>query len=66
MMKHIRLCAASVAALTLLVPLSAGAQPAAERGPRSVSAATDVAHSRMCLIILELPGGPILEFHALE
>ena len=38
MIKHIRLCATSVAALTLLGPLSAGAQPAAA-GPRVSNAA---------------------------
>ena len=38
MMKHIRLCAASVAALTLLAPLSAGAQSAAA-SPRVSNAA---------------------------
>ena len=38
MMKHIRLCAAPVAALSLLAPLSAGAQPAAS-GPRLSDAA---------------------------
>jgi len=38
MMKHIRLCAASVAALTLLAPLAAGAQSTAAR-PRVSNAA---------------------------
>ena len=38
MMKNIRLCAASIAALTLLAPLSAGAQPAAA-SPRISNAA---------------------------
>ena len=38
MMKHIRLCAAPVAALSLLAPISAGAQPAAS-GPRLSDAA---------------------------